>query len=345
MRVLTTTIKPEYPAWGHCTELLPGWEEQVERTFGRRVPASVGDAMRWGWKLFRKSRFYDAVVTGFERESQCFALLQRVLRRTPVPHVFLYACRNLPQSRIKRWLARVFFRQLVLAASRTVVYSQRQLGLYAAAFNLPKEKFVCIPYYPTLYGAEYTVKEGDYIFAGGDYTRDYAGFIEAVRPLPYRVVIAAFFRHYFRNLTLPATVEIVTVSHDQFLALMAGAGVVVVPLRGGLLHSGGQQTYLNAMAMGKPVVVTDDAGAEEYIQHGKTGMVLKPGDPLALRRAIQTLMEDRALARAMGAEAKVAARAFSPARFFDEVLSVTEACVALRMKTARAGESAVPRVN
>jgi glycosyltransferase involved in cell wall biosynthesis len=62
---------------------------------------------------------------------------------------------------------------------------------------------------------------------------------------------------------------------------MAGARLVVLPLKGGLLHSGGQQTYLNAMALGKPVIVADDCGADEYIMHNVTGIVLVPGDRAA----------------------------------------------------------------
>ena len=119
---------------------------------------------------------------------------------------------------------------------------------------------------------------------------------------------------------------VLTATREHFFELMAGAGVVVVPLRGGLLHSGGQQTYLNAMLMGKAVIVADDCGANEYISHNTTGFLLQPGDTEALRRGIRRLMDDRALARSLGERAKVSAEAFSPEHFLQRVLETIEQC-------------------
>jgi glycosyltransferase involved in cell wall biosynthesis len=185
-----------------------------------------------------------------------------------------------------------------------------------------------VPYHTTLYEAPYQATEGDYVFAGGDFTRDYGALIEAMRGLPYRLVIAARFRHYFEGLDVPTNVEILTTTRQGFIDLMAAAGVVVVPLRGGLLHSGGQQTYLNAMLMGKPVVVADDCGADEYVTHDRSGVVLRPGDVAGLRAAIVKLLSDRALARGMGREARAAAQAHPPERFAHAVLEVVARCAA-----------------
>ena len=50
-----------------------------------------------------------------------------------------------------------------------------------------------------------------------------------------------------------------------FRNLRTGSRLVVVPMEAGHFHVGGEQTYLNAMAMGKPVIVTDDRGAHQTI--------------------------------------------------------------------------------
>lgn len=324
-RILTTHPKSGDRLWCERTVLLPGWLDEVERSRGQ--PGSLWRSLYWGWKLFRASGKFDAVVTGCERAVHVFALLQKLARRKKVPHVVLYVFFKLPDSGLKRALKRLYFRQLIEATSRIIVYSHRQIELYARMFRVSADKFVCVPYHTTLYGAEYLVSEGDYVFAGGDFTRDYATLIEAARGLPCRVVIAARYRHYFHGLHLPANVEILTATHDQFLGLMAGAGVVVVPLRGGLLQSGGQQTYLNAMLMGKAVIVADDCGADEYIAHGATGMIVRPGDSLALREAICSLMKNRHLARSMGESAKTSATEYSPEHFLRGVFAVVHECV------------------
>lgn len=321
-RILTTTIKDGYPPWGEHTELLPGWKQHVDRTWGRHRQATLPQELLWGWRLFCASKKYDVIITGFERCSQFFAILQRFFRRKPVPHIFLFAAPYLPSHPLKHRVRLLYFRLIFQAAWRVVAYSARQAHLFVRTFNLPPSKFKVIYFYHTLYNAPVTSAQGDYIFAGGDYTRDYKLLIEAVRPLPYSLVIAALHRNYFEGISIPKHVQIVTVSHAEFLKLIAAAGVVVLPLQAGLLHSGGHQTYLNAMRMGKAVVVADELGADEYIQNGVTGVVVAPGDVVVLREVITNLMENREQARIMGEKARVAAGEFTPRRFFDAVLEL-----------------------
>lgn len=335
-RILTTTIKEKCPRWGERTELLPGWREDVSRTWLKRRRSSWYEDLNWGWKLFRASRSYDVVVTGYERPATVFALLQYLGRRNKVPHVCgasgsigAYVERR-PRgfrARIKQWIKRRVFRAVLGASARVIVYSRGQIEEYARAFALPASKFACLPYYFTLWDTIFDVSQGDYVFAGGDYTRDYATLLRAAGTLPYRVVIAAFYRHYFEGIRIPPNVEILTTTHEGFIQLMAGAGVVVLPFEGGLLHTGGEQTYLNAMLLGKAVIVADDVGATEYIESGVNGVVLRPGDAESLRSSIQTLMDDRDRATAMGEKAKAAAAKFTPDRFFNRLLALAEECV------------------
>ena len=75
------------------------------------------------------------------------------------------------------------------------------------------------------------------------------------------------------------------------------ATVVVVPMVTGVVRSAGQQTFLNAMSQGKPVVVTDSPGVRDYIEHGRTGLIVPPEDPAALSSALRSLLEDPDRAR------------------------------------------------
>jgi glycosyltransferase involved in cell wall biosynthesis len=222
---------------------------------------------------------------------------------------------------------RFIFSNFVLrAVSRIVVYSRHQIAVFTELLGLPGHQFAHVPYHTTLYDSKFLISQGDYVFAGGDFTRDYPALIEATRNLPYPVIIAARYRNYFQGIDVPSHVTILTATREHFFELMAGAGVVVVPLRGGLLHSGGQQTYLNAMLMGKAVIVADDCGASEYISHNATGILLDPGDTEALRQAIRVLMDECALARSLGERARVSAEAFSPEHFVERVLEIVEQC-------------------
>ncbi len=326
-RILTTHIKTYFPPWGQRSVILPGWREEAERTWGKPWAQSYIRDLYWGWKLFRAAKSFDAVVTCSERAAHVFALLQRLARRKRVPHIWFDCLWYEKKGMLKRALQCLQYRVEIGAISRIGVHSRKQADRYAKVFSLPVEKFVFLPYHTTLYGADYPVSEGDYIFSGGDSRRDYATLIQAVRGFPYRVVIAVLRRDHFQGLNIPPNVEILAASHDQFFSLMAGARLVVVPMRGGLLHSAGHQTYLNAMAMGKPVVVADDCGADEYITHGVTGLVVQPGDSASLREALRSLMENLNLARWLGSNAKAAAAQHTPEQFYERIFALVNECV------------------
>ena len=66
------------------------------------------------------------------------------------------------------------------------------------------------------------------------------------RGLPYRVVIACLRRDHFRGLEIPGNVEICKVFEAEFIQLMAGGSLNVVPLKWLAQHVGGEKIYLNA---------------------------------------------------------------------------------------------------
>ncbi len=61
---------------------------------------------------------------------------------------------------------------------------------------------------------------------------------------------------------------------------------------------------LEAMALGRPVVATAVGGAPDVIEHGRNGLLVPPGDPVALGRAIETVLGDPDSARRLGAAAR-----------------------------------------
>jgi glycosyltransferase involved in cell wall biosynthesis len=59
-------------------------------------------------------------------------------------------------------------------------------------------------------------------------------------------------------------------------------------------------SFVEAMAMGKPLIGTDVGGVGELIRDGQNGYLIKPDDPSALADAITRMLEDREKAEAMG---------------------------------------------
>jgi glycosyltransferase involved in cell wall biosynthesis len=64
-----------------------------------------------------------------------------------------------------------------------------------------------------------------------------------------------------------------------------------------------------AMAVGVPVVAGKVGGIPEMVDHGRTGYLVDPHDPLDIGDAISRIVSDDALARSMGEQAKAVVRA------------------------------------
>jgi glycosyltransferase involved in cell wall biosynthesis len=63
------------------------------------------------------------------------------------------------------------------------------------------------------------------------------------------------------------------------------------------------------MAYGRPVVATAVGGLLDAVDDGVTGVLVPPRDPVALRAAIERLLEDPALCLRLGAAARARAKA------------------------------------
>jgi glycosyltransferase involved in cell wall biosynthesis len=79
-------------------------------------------------------------------------------------------------------------------------------------------------------------------------------------------------------------------------ALLRGASLFVLPS----LTEGMPLTVLEAMACGLPVVATRVGGTPEAVVHGVSGLLVPPGESVALAGALAQVHSDAVAARAMG---------------------------------------------
>lgn len=158
------------------------------------------------------------------------------------------------------------------------------------------------PYWATAWSAT-PLDGGPAVFAGGDSLRDYRALTQAAAAIQGEVFIAT-------RLAMPPTdaknLTVRGVTPQEYSALSRAAKIHVVALAADSVRSAGQQTYLNAMALGRPVVVTDAPGVRDYVEHGVTGFVVAPDDPDELAGTINMLLATPNTAARVGAAAKEA---------------------------------------
>jgi glycosyltransferase involved in cell wall biosynthesis len=70
------------------------------------------------------------------------------------------------------------------------------------------------------------------------------------------------------------------------------------------LHEGLSIALIEAMALGKPPVVTSVGGLPELVEDGCHGLLVPPADPPALADGIVSILQDAALARRLGQAAR-----------------------------------------
>jgi glycosyltransferase involved in cell wall biosynthesis len=215
-----------------------------------------------------------------------------------------------------------------------IVHSSLQRRIATNALGLRAEQVALVPYQTDeRFWAPCDVPLKNQICSAGLEYRDYRTLVEAVAGLDVDVVVAAA-SHWSKHQglsgqqALPPNVRVAAFDYAALRQLYAESLFVVVPLHD-VENQAGITTILEAMAMGKAVVVSHTRGqtdvvrdrrrrsridpqrqtqpdwarmlgaTEETVQ-GHTGIYVQPGDPVELRQAITFLIEHPDQARIMG---------------------------------------------
>jgi len=179
-----------------------------------------------------------------------------------------------------------------------------------------------------------------YILAvGNDGRRDYSTLIEAARLLPWRVILITT----CELPSLPPNVEHIHggyaggVSDAKLRDLYRGASCVVVPLKPTFQPSG-QSVTLQAMACGRPVVLTETKGiwSRETVRDRETLLLTPPGDTGQLAQAIRCVMENKEFARNLGIASRDAVlRSATIQTFADRLLNICHLALVNKSQTRK----------
>jgi glycosyltransferase involved in cell wall biosynthesis len=285
---------------------------------GHRSPSR--SVLHSGAALRRRGTF-DAVLSDGEHVGIPLALGMSALR-TRAAHVVI-GHRLLTPAKIRALNLALSFGRV----DRVLVHSPNQVGPLVESCPGLAGRLRVAPYgvdteFWSPAGEE--IEERLVVTAGREH-RDYRTLLSAI-PTDAKLFVAddSFFSPGAeRRLphSWPPHVERRSVPPHQLREKYGRASVVVVPVVQTTFPAG-ITTLLEAMSMGKAVIVSATDGLCGVVEDGRSGLVVPPGDPIALGRSVRRLFADRALSGRLGAEARrVAVQRFGLDRYVDSLLN------------------------
>jgi len=327
---------------------------------GRLITRLFGPKLALTWTAFCRRHAYDIIYTTTESVGLPLAMLLKLggTRAGRPRHVVL-------SHYLSPFKKRIFFKFGVGSHIDTLIVHCAALhALATKVLRMPGERVVKLPYFvdtnfwrslaPSTIDSKAAMSEGQVpmICAVGLEFRDYATLVTAISNLNVEVRIAAAGNHkpsagspYGKTARMPANLSslppnvlIRSYSYVELRRLYTAVRFVVVPLWQTDAPDG-VTTILEAMAMGKAVIVSGIRGQTDVVRdprnngHGPvvcewwpgfldapgvaetlgslpTGFYVTPGDPHELRDTIQYLLDHPEIADELGRNGQCVAEAY-----------------------------------
>jgi glycosyltransferase involved in cell wall biosynthesis len=253
-------------------------------------------------RLIVRSRSYDALLAfnpGIELTVVAFLVRLLSAHRTLV--VFFDALLPQPASWKKRAIARV--KRILFWGVDKFFCVHKDTSGYERHYGISPDKCYYVPFKANniRLRSEFNPIDGDYVLSCGASYRDFATLIEAVAGLGYptRIVlpssqVARYHHTQLDEAHLPAHVRVIRHDFDpmSWNSQIANARLVVIPILKRALQPAGISVYLEAMALGKPVIVSEGPSTNGLLTY-KEAVIVPAEDPEALASAMQDLWENK----------------------------------------------------
>jgi glycosyltransferase involved in cell wall biosynthesis len=305
----------DYTALASALRATPG--DQADLVDYAEADRDTDRVVRWVRKLagrdaalavmaFQRRHQYDVIFTNSESVSVPLALLLKAVSRRP-RHVTIGHHLSTPKKHgFFRWL------RVHSEIDTIFVYASTQLEFARDYLGIPAEALRLIPFHADhrFYRPlpQVAAREQQICAAGLEW-RDYPTLIDAVSDLSdlsVRLAAASPWSKHGNETEarpLPAHVEARRYEYRELRELYAESAFVVVPLYENDFQAG-ITTILEAMSMGKAVIVTSTLGQTDVIVDGQNGLYVPPGSVEGWRQAIDRLRKDPTLRTRLGQRAR-----------------------------------------
>lgn len=239
---------------------------------------------------FLKSNKYDAVISHGAQSGLLYALLSSFRKKNPL-HVIIDigGLNGARESRFQVALISYALRK----KPEIIIHSSKQISLYHKMYNWLSYKVNFIPFGIDF---EYFIKNIDnkpeysnYLLSFGGAKRDYDTLIESWKDIHSDFILKIIGKELDIN-----EVSMINskgkVSLDELMNNIKSAYAVIVPLPI-FNYSYGQMTFLQSMAMGKVVIVTETISSVDYLADAPGAILVKPYSRKDLTNAINLIIK------------------------------------------------------
>jgi glycosyltransferase involved in cell wall biosynthesis len=273
---------------------------RLRRWLYRAVPLEVAQVI----EAFLVQRRYDVIISWTDKHTMLLCILFKLLgKRIPFVALMFWISKPKKVAILKRTHS---------AIDSMIFWSSRQREFAVRTMGVPEAKTHLIRYFVDQQFYRPMGRTPDMISSVGIEMRDYQTLLEALKGVdtPCRIVAGNMRGTRFPSVKvieesgpLPRHITVGMCRPLELREIYARSHFVVIPLFP-TINDHGLTVILEAMAMGKAVICSRTEGQVDVIQEGVTGIFVPPGDPKALREGIAHLLNNPALAVAMGMAAR-----------------------------------------
>ena len=299
------------------------WARLAGAAINRALYASGGYGGDFASVLgsLRRANAADVIFSTVDTLGIPLILLKRVgLVRRPLVYVSIGLPERLVQLRNRPM--RRLYRSALRGASAVVAYSEHEAAALRDWLGPGGPEVVFVPFgvdVDAFRPVEAADQDFDVLSVGVDPRRDFELLLAIAERNPeliFRIVAGADRARSLGRLPDNVTLE-TDIPLEQVRLRLAASRCVALPVRDNS-YSGATTTLLQAMAMGKPVIVSRTVAiAEGYeLEDRDNCRLVEPGDEQAFERAVLETLTGAAAARALGSRARqTVERSFSWERF------------------------------
>ena len=256
-----------------------------------------------------------AVVLSSDVEVLVFALVRLLPGAAKARIVLMPFIFTARQSGLVNRLRLAYYRFVTARVTCAIVHSTLEVARYQVLFRGTGATFVFVrwgTHVPPV--AEILDQAGPLpppgprplVVAAGKSGRDYPSLAQAAARLPVDLAIICNDAGALGGVAASGHLAILADCFGRhYLLQLLRADIVAVPLRVSDI-SAGQMVVIQAMALGRPVIVTSTPTIGDYLEDGADALLVPRGDPAALEAAMRRLIDDPAFAAALGARARQA---------------------------------------